>query len=101
MNESYIENRFKTICERHGMRVFKMSTQYESGIPDRLVIYKGFSGFAEIKAPGEKQTKEQEAKMRELEKRGCFCGVIDNPNDIVGWIGNFINHINSKTTQQL
>lgn len=101
MNESYIENRFKTICERNGMRVFKMSTQYESGIPDRLVIYKGYAGFAEIKAPGEKQTKEQQTKMRELEKRGCFCEVIDNPNDVVGWIGNFINHINSKKEKQL
>lgn len=95
MTEKPIEQKFKRICERHGMRVFKMSTQFESHVPDRLVLYNGFAGFAEIKAPGKKQTPAQAAAMRTLEKQGNFVGVIDNPNDVVGWIGNFINHINS------
>lgn len=99
MSEKEIESKFKRICERHGMRVFKMSTQFESHIPDRLVLYKGFAGFAEIKAPGEKQSKAQASLMLALEKQGNFVGVVDHPYAVVGWIGNFMNHINSKIKQ--
>ena len=96
MNESFIERKFKIICERHGMRVIKLSTQFEAHQPDRLVLYNGYSGFAEIKAPGKKQTPAQAAYMRKLKKEGSFTGVIDTPNDVVGWIGNFMNHIQQK-----
>lgn len=93
MNENYIEKRFKMMCERHGMRVIKMSTQFESGLPDRLVLLKGFAGFCELKAPGKKPKPHQEAYLKKLQLEGCFVGVVDNPNDIATWIGEFLKHI--------
>lgn len=96
MRESYIETKFKRICERNGMRVIKLSTQFEAHLPDRLVLYKGFAGFAELKAPGKRPTPAQAACMRKLEKQGNFVGVVDNPNDVASWIGNFINHIEKQ-----
>lgn len=96
MNENYIEQKFVRLCKRHGMRVIKMSTQFEMGIPDRLVLLNGFAGFCELKAPGKKPKPIQEAYLRNLCAEGCFTGVVDNPNDIVTWIKNFKQHIDEK-----
>ena len=96
MNEIFIEKKFKKLCERHGMRVIKMSTQFEWGIPDRLVLFKGFAGFCELKAPGEKPKRHQDVYLRKLKEEGNFVGVVDNLNDIVTWIGDFKKHINER-----
>lgn len=95
-SESYIEKEFVQICKRNGMRVIKMSAQFESGIPDRLVLYKGFAGFAEIKAPGKKPTRIQNAYMNKLDAEGNFVQLISNSNQIVFWIANFKEHIECK-----
>lgn len=93
ISENSIEQKFVRLCKRHGMRVFKLSTQYEMCLPDRLVLFEGFAGFCELKAPGKKQTYCQEVYMRKLAKEGNFVGVVDNPNDIVTWIAGFKEHI--------
>lgn len=100
MNESYIERRFKRICERHGMRVIKMSAMFEIGIPDRLVLLNGFAGFAEIKAPGKKPRPSQVAYIKKLYGEGCFVGVVDHPNEIVTWIKGFTEHIQEKQSNK-
>ena len=84
------------MCERHGMRVIKMSTQFEWGIPDRLVLFKGYAGFCEIKAPGKKPELHQKVYLRNLITEGNFVGVIDHPNYIITWINDFKKHINKK-----
>lgn len=95
-SESEIEKKFKKLCERHGMRVIKMSAQFEWGIPDRLVLFEGFAGFCELKAPGQKPKRHQESYIRRLKEEGNFVGVVDNPNDIVTWIAEFKKHIKEK-----
>lgn len=99
MRESYIEKKFKMLCERNGMRVIKLSAQFEWGIPDRLVLLDGYAGFCELKAPGERPKPHQAAYLKKLQLDGCFVGVVDNPNDIVTWIGEFKNHINTKSNE--
>lgn len=96
MSESSIEKKFKRLCERNGMRVIKMSTQFEMGLPDRLVLLKGFAGFCELKAPGKKLKPHQEAYIRQLQLEGNFVGVVDHPDDVVAWIGEFKKHVNEK-----
>ena len=96
MSESSIEKKFKKLCERHGMRVIKMSAQFEWGIPDRLVLFEGFAGFCELKAPGKKPQRHQDIYLKKLQMEGNFVGVVSDPNDIVSWIGEFKKHINEK-----
>lgn len=93
ISESSIEQKFVRLCKRHGMRVIKMSTQFEMGLPDRLVLFHGFAGFCELKAPGKKPSLCQEVYLRKLAKEGNFVGVVDHPNDVVTWIANFEKHV--------
>lgn len=94
MKESYIEKRFVEVCKRHGMRAIKQTA--ETGIPDRLVLFEGFAGFAEIKAPGKEPEPVQAAFIRKLKREGCFTGVVDGPLEIVCWIRDFKEHIRRK-----
>lgn len=91
--ENLIEKKFVRICKRHGMHIMKMSTQYEHGVPDRMVLHNGCAGFAEIKAPGKKPSPLQRIYLRKLAARGCFVGVIDNPAAVVNWISEFFKHV--------
>lgn len=97
MRESYIEKKFKRLCERHGMRVIKLSAQFEWGIPDRLILWNGYAGFCELKAPGQKPKPHQTSYLNKLQMEGNFVGVVDNVNDIATWIGEFKNHIKTKS----
>ncbi len=76
-----------------------MSTQYEWGIPDRLVLFNGIAGFCELKAPGEKPKPHQAAYIRKLYGEGCFVEVVDDANGVVTWIKNFKEHVKKKQTK--
>ena len=50
-----------------------------AGIPDRLVLLPGGRmAFVELKAPGEKPRKLQEIRMKQLQKMGFRCFVVDS-----------------------
>jgi hypothetical protein len=89
MSESSIEKFFAERCKKEGMRSFKMLPTYEAGMPDRIALYKGFAGFAEIKATGKKPRKLQAVFLEELRKAGNFTGVIDSKTSAMVWINDF------------
>jgi len=54
-----------------------------AGIPDRLVLLpNGRCAFVELKAPGEKPRKLQVIRMKQLQKMGFRCFVIDDQTQI-------------------
>lgn len=89
MSESSIEKHFVAKCKEAGMRSFKMLPTFEAGMPDRIVLYKGIAGFAEIKATGKKPRKLQAVFLKELAKDGNFTGVIDSKTCALIWIEDF------------
>ena len=86
MSESSIEKYFVAKCKEAGMRSLKMLPTFEAGMPDRIVLYKGVAGFAEIKAPGKKPRKLQAVFLDELEKAGSYTGVVDSKDQADWWI---------------
>jgi hypothetical protein len=96
MSESSIEKYFVAKCKEAGMRSFKMLPTYEAGMPDRIVLYKGLSGFAEIKAPGKKPRQLQAVFLQELQKAGSFTGVVDSKDSALNWIKDFDNYVEYK-----
>lgn len=97
MSEVDIEKYFVEKCKALGMKVIKMVPTYEAGIPDRQVLYKGVSGFAEIKAPGKKPRTLQILYLQELKKRGFYAEVVESKISVLQWIEHFIDHIELLT----
>lgn len=96
MSESSIEKYFVAKCKEAGMRSFKMLPTYEAGMPDRIVLYRGVAGFAEIKAPGKKPRQLQAVFLEELQKAGSFTGVVDSKDSALNWIQDFLNYVEYK-----
>lgn len=92
MRESSIERYFVQQCKYRGMKVIKMVPTFEMGIPDRQVLWKGVSGFAEIKAPGKKPRANQVAYMKALSDAGFYTGVVDSRESAIAWIHGFTSH---------
>jgi len=97
MRESYIENYFRKECVKQGMKSLKMLPTFEFGIPDRMALFKGVSGFAEIKAPGKEPRTVQLHYMRGLKKAGFFVGVVDSKESALKWIEDFKTHVKELT----
>ena len=93
ISESSIERHFVKQAKKSGMKCVKMIPTFENGIPDRMVIYAGASGFAEIKAPGKKPRPLQVSYMKELQNKGCFVGVVDSKESALKWIEDFKIHV--------
>lgn len=96
-SENSIERYFVQKCKEAGMKAIKMIPTFEAGIPDRQILYAGVSGFAEIKAPGQKPRPLQIAYMDSLKLAGFFVGVIDSKESAVEWINNFHKHATDDT----
>jgi hypothetical protein len=88
-NESSIENYFLELCKKEEMRAIKMIPTFEAGIPDRQVLYRGVSGFAEIKAPGKRPRKLQVVYMKNLQEAGFFVGIVDSRASAKAWLEDF------------
>lgn len=96
MSESYIEKYFARMCKETKLKSFKMLPTFEAGMPDRIVLYRGVAGFAEIKAPGKKPRQLQAVFLDELNKAGSFTGVVDSKDSALNWIQDFINYVDYK-----
>jgi hypothetical protein len=60
-----------------------------AGIPDVLFLRDGRAYFVEFKRPGEKPTKLQEHRMRELEVIGCPTAVCTSAGQVREFLGRF------------
>lgn len=79
MRENEIEKYLVHRARELGGRALKFVSPGYAGAPDRLVLLPGDrSGFLELKAPGGKHRKEQQHRIRQLQKLGCLVGVADS-----------------------
>ncbi len=77
--EKYTENKFAARVKQMGCECIKLNVRNDSHWPDRLVIKPdNVAFFVEFKREGEIPRPAQEAKMRDLRKRGNRVYVIDN-----------------------
>ena len=88
MRESEIERYLVREVKRKGGLAMKFVSPGLRGVPDRLVIFPGgIHVFVELKAPGEKPSKQQQYRIVQLEKLGCRVRVIDSRQkvDVLIW----------------
>lgn len=79
MRETEIERYLVDRAGKLGGRALKFVSPGYAGMPDRLVLLPGGrSGFLELKAPGGKPRKEQQHRIRQLQKLGCLVDVADS-----------------------
>jgi len=100
LSEVAIEKYFVKQCRANEMWAKKNNPQYDAGVPDRQVLWKGFTGFAEVKAPGEKPDPLQVAYINRLKKEGFYVGnfegkvgYFDSKEGADAWILGFEDHI--------
>lgn len=79
MRESEIERFFVKECKKRGWLCLKFVSPSMAGLPDRIVLAPhGRVFFAELKAPGQKPRKRQEAVHKILSQLGFYVGIIDS-----------------------
>jgi hypothetical protein len=76
--EDYLKKRVREI----GGKCIKMLPTFESGIPDRQILYKGRVVFVELKKEGKEARPLQVVYMQELNKQGFETRVIDTKEQI-------------------
>lgn len=87
MRESQIENYLVQQVKALGGEVRKVKWIGRNSAPDRFVMIKGNSFWAEIKAPGEKPTPAQAREHERMRKMGQRVEVIDSIEQIEELIG--------------
>lgn len=90
MRESVVEDYFIQQIERHGGLSSKFVSPSMLGVPDQIVLYKGLTYYAEIKAPGEKPRKSQIAVHELYKEYGVIVHVIDTKSGVDTFIKNIL-----------
>jgi len=90
MTEREIEQYLVKQIKKIGGKAIKMVPLHETGIPDRLVLYKGVAIFVELKAPGKKPRAIQVAYMKELNQYGFTALVIDSKEGVNEFVKQLI-----------
>lgn len=85
--EDYLKKRVREI----GGKCIKMLPTFESGIPDRQVLYKGRVIFVELKKADKEPRKLQAVFMKELNKNGFETRVIDCKEEVDNLIHDLQN----------
>jgi hypothetical protein len=78
LKESTLEKKAVEFAHACGWSFFKLAKTGKRGTPDRLFLRNGEAVFIEFKAPGEKPTKLQLYRIRELIKDGFTATWFDN-----------------------
>ena len=85
MLEKVIEKKLVAAVKKMGGIAAKFVSPGLDGMPDRLVLLpNGKMAFLELKAPGKKPRPLQLRRIKQLQKLGFACYVIDNDDQIGG-----------------
>jgi len=85
MLEKVIEKKLVVAVKKMGGIAAKFVSPGLDGMPDRLVLLpNGKMAFVELKAPGKKPRPLQLRRIKQLQKIGFACYVIDNDDQIGG-----------------
>lgn len=91
MTEKQIEQKLVKRVKALGGLALKLNPLGMDGIPDRLILLpKGIAFFIETKAPGKKPRALQVNRMKQLERLGFTCFVLDDDKQIDEVIKNGI-----------
>lgn len=74
----------KLVCEvkKLGGKALKFTSRFETGWPDRQILLKGWTYWAELKSPGGELSPRQRVVRKELDKLGFFVWVIDTEDKL-------------------
>lgn len=79
MLEKEIEKKLISQAKQRFGKAYKFVSPGNSGVPDRIIVLPGGKiGFCELKRPGGKTSKIQDAQIKKLESMGCFVRVVDS-----------------------
>ena len=78
--ESYFTDRIKSIG----------AISYNSGVPDRVVLYKGCVAFIELKRPGAKPRKLQRLVMQDIIDQGVPAFAINSKEQVDNFIARLL-----------
>ncbi len=85
MLEKHIEKKLSAAVKKMGGIAVKFVSPGFDGMPDRLVLLPGAKiAFVELKAPGKKPRPLQIRRIKQLQKLGFTCYVIDDVEQIGG-----------------
>ena len=87
--ERDIEQRLKKEVERIGGLCLKFTSPSNSGVPDRLVLFQGFTCFVEVKRPGKQLRPLQEHWQAKIMSHGVMSATVSTErevDDLVQWI---------------
>lgn len=76
--ERVVEQELVNMVRYIGGLCYKFNSASQSGVPDRIVLYKGHTYFVELKQPGEKPRPEQLAVHKEMNKQDIPVYVLDD-----------------------
>lgn len=68
MREETIEKHLINLCNANDIYIMKVVPTVTNGLPDRLLLYKGFAVFIELKQPGERPRVKQWHEIKTLNK---------------------------------
>lgn len=87
-SEKVIEKRLHTEVVKAGGFTIKLLPTFISGLPDRLVLYKGSAYFVELKTTGKKPRPEQLAVHRRLQGHDFEVHVIDSTKGVIDFVNS-------------
>ena len=76
--ESSIERHLVAECKKRGILCYKFTSPGHRGVPDRLLIHRGFVAFVELKRPGKKPTALQLETHRKIQANRVRVFVVDS-----------------------
>lgn len=79
--EKEIEKKVCDFAKSLGFLCYKLKSDSQTGLPDRIFIYHGTSAFVEFKRKGGKLRKMQEHVFSQLRQHNIAAFVIDNIDD--------------------
>lgn len=84
--ESYFTDKIKSI----GGICYKFVSPGNSGVPDRVVLYKGCVAFIELKRPGAKPRKLQRLVMQDIIGQGVPAFAINSKEQVDNFIAKLL-----------
>lgn len=89
--EKTVESYLKDQVKRIGGLCLKFVSPGFSGVPDRLIIYKGVVVFAEVKRPGSKPRKLQQVRIELLKSHGAPAFSVSSKEQVNALLDKLVN----------
>lgn len=89
-DEKTIEKYLRDRVIKKGGLCFKFTSPGVKGVPDRIVIYKGFVYFIELKAKNGKVSKMQKHIIEKIREQGIVALILFSKNEIDLFIKEYL-----------